>query len=193
MNIIYTNDLTKSELISILEVIDSSSACRSAECLRKLLLKIRDLIEADFSICGLIRKRDLEPLDISALVNGSYPDTWLNRYISEKMHLTDPVVRHHTRFSDTILWKDLPESDESADRNIVMAMDHGIRHGLSGSIYLPGRDDIAVFAFSGPHDSFISRHAGILDTVLTHLGRTLSDMTYGDSAPVEQPEVPLYY
>jgi len=188
-----TADLTRHELVSILDIIEGAAACSSEDCLKRLILEVREVLEADFSICGLVRKRGLEPLETASIINGSYPDSWLERYVTEKMFLTDPVVRHHTHFSDTVLWKDLPESDDSAERNITMAMDHGIRFGLSGSIYLPERNDIALFAFSGPRDSFGDRHSSILDTLSRHLGRTLTRMTYGNPDGEKPPEGRLLY
>lgn len=171
-------EFSKRELISILEIIDECRNCDSREHIKMLLMRSKDLLEADYAICGMVSLKGSEPRDPVTIVNGNYPEDWLKRYTSEKMYHTDPVVSRHARYSSTYLWEDISNFDSKIPETVGHALDHGIRFGLSGSIYIPRYEDISIFAFAGDKNRYIEHHRKIIDILSLHLNRALINITY---------------
>ncbi len=167
-------DLTKKELIEVLEIIEAARVCTDPVQLKPLILKAGELVSADYSICGIVETQSGFVKGISGVVNGNYPDEWFTHYMSERMYLRDPVVRHHASFSLAEFWTDIfKRSDPEAKPLISYAGDFGLRHGISSSVYMPGEGSFGIFAFSGPADRFGKHHKSIVDIVTVHLSRAL--------------------
>jgi len=166
------DDLSKEELVTILELIERSQKCSSTHGLRELILKARELFEAEFAVCGLV---EAGLPHVNAFVNGNYPEEWVERYSSENLHLHDPVVRFHSRYAMTQLWSDVFRhyEDPGARALIRDAGDYGLKFGISGAIYVPVADQVAIFSFSGERDRFTSRHKRIIDILTMHFSRAL--------------------
>lgn len=165
-------DFTKTELVQILELIETAGSCSGAKDLQKLILTARDLVEADFAICGLLKAGVPE---IILHVNGNYPDEWIGRYMSEKFYLTDPVVRYISNYAHTQLWTDIFSAykDDLSKKLIRDAGDFKINHGITSGIYIPELDNIAVFTFSGDKNRFTQRHRTIVDILMLHFNKAL--------------------
>lgn len=179
--------LTKTEIISILEIIEEARECSTREKLGELLKKAGRLLEADQSIGGVVATRGGRVCDAVNVVNGDYPEKWLREYEKEGLFHHDPVVKRHARFSNTHLWGDISkyDLDEKGSHTVEFAMDHGIRFGLSGSVYVPEKESVSILAFSGDKDRFGEHHREIADILMLHLGNALARLTY--CVPVDPP------
>lgn len=167
--------LSKKDLIEVLEIVESAQACRSAEQMKQLILRAKDLVCADFTICGMINLCGETPNKIVKVVNGNYPTEWLTHYLSERFYFSDPVVKSLARFSMTRLWSEIYKEfdDESSSRVINCASDHGLKYGISTGIFLPERNNLAIFTFSGDRNRFNSRHKELIDFLALHLNSSL--------------------
>ncbi|MFQ5466436.1 MAG: autoinducer binding domain-containing protein [Thermodesulfobacteriota bacterium] len=176
--------LSKPELVSILEIIESAGNSLSLEHFKKVLLRAKDMVEADFTICGLGRIEGSELIEPLAVLNGNYPGEWLDVYLSESLYYLDPVIRFHTSFSSTHIWGDIARhrKEKSVGRVVDLAVDHGVKYGLSTSLFMPESSAISIFAFSGTRDRFTGHHKKIADILTPHLNGALAAI--GMEAPV---------
>ncbi|MBI5902654.1 MAG: autoinducer binding domain-containing protein [Deltaproteobacteria bacterium] len=169
---------SKKELISILEIIEGANVCATERDLGRLLLRAMELLCADYSICGLGRVSCGELKEVVKIINGNYPEDWLNRYTSERLYFKDPIVRQQVQFSVTQLWSDIfkTSNDDLARAFIRNAADFGLRYGVSSGIFLPMREEIVIFSFAAKKDRFNDRHKRIMDIITLHLNNALVDM-----------------
>ncbi len=169
-------DYTKSELVGVLETVEFSSRCSNEGDLRQLIIRAKELVGADHSICALgkVSKNGLS--DVLTVINGDYPEEWVGIYKSERLHKADPVVRHHTSFCGTQLWADTFRhyTDADAKRFFSRAADFGLNYGISSGVYVPGAEVVSIFSFGGSRDTFDSHHKMIVDIVTLHLHKAFA-------------------
>ncbi len=166
---------SKKELVSILEIIEGASVCTTEHDLGRLLLRAKEVLCADYSICGLGRVSCGELKEVVRIINGNYPEDWLDRYTSEQLYRIDPVIKRHARFSVTQLWSDIfkTSNDDSSRAFIRNAGDSGLRYGVSSGIFLPRREEIVIFSFAAKKNRFNDRHKRMMDIITLHLNSAL--------------------
>src|SRR3990172_2587730 len=96
MNI--SKDLSKKELVAILEVIESARTCNDERDVQNLVIRAKDPLDADYCICGIGKISPDAILEPSAIINGNYPEEWVDMYKRERLYTRDPVVKFHSRF-----------------------------------------------------------------------------------------------
>lgn len=168
-------DLSKQELISILEVIESAQKCKEVSHVRDLILKARGVLEADYAVCGLLGKDKAGMPCINRYINGNYAGEWVERYMSQRYFASDPVIRHVSRFSLTRLWTEIFKEykDSASEKLLKDAEDFNLKFGVTGGVLVPGLDQIAVFTFAGGRDRFGAHHKRIMDILILHLQNAL--------------------
>lgn len=179
-------DFSKEELISILEVIEEARNCGSQDDLKDIVLKAKELVCADKAICGIAKvSPDSEVMDVVSVVNGNYPREWLTSYLSEKIYITDPVVKFHTQCSLTQFWADIFKASTDSRSKIAIghAADYGLKYGLSSGIYVPEREGVSILAFAGERDRFSVHHKKIMDIISLHVNNALIRSTYEFQTP----------
>lgn len=166
---------SKKELVSILEIIEGANVCATEQDLGRLLLRAKEVLCADYSICGLGRISCGELKEVVRIINGNYPEDWLYRYTSERLYRIDPVIKRHARFSVTQLWSDIfkTSNDDSSRAFIRNAADCGLRYGVSSGIFLPRREEIGIFSFAAKKNRFNDRHKRMMDIITLHLNSAL--------------------
>lgn len=169
-------DFSKQELITILETIEAARTSRGELSLKRLLKRAKELLCAENCICGLGRIREGRLLDISTVVNGDYPEEWLDAYMAERLYKKDPIINYHVQFSSTQLWSETFRrfTDDRTRGLIARASDFGLKYGISGGIFDPEENYISIFSFAGTTDRFKAHHKKIMDVITLHLHRALS-------------------
>lgn len=175
-------DLSKEELIGILELVEGAQRCSTSKDLQKLMVKAAPLLEAEYSLCGLVRTGSDGRPAVTSYVKGNYPEEWVRRYLEKGYHLKDPVVRYHTNFAFTQTWSEvIRQFDDDASRLVVEeASDCGLKFGLTGAIYVPEISNIALFIFAGKNDSFGAHQKRITDIITMHFAKALVDCGGGE-------------
>lgn len=170
------DDLEKKELISILELIEQAQRSEGASDVQKLILRAAGFLEADFAVCGLARAGLSGVPALTSFVNGNYPEEWARQYMRGAYYRKDPIVRFHTRYALAMTWSEVfREFDDAEARRVVNeAADYGLKFGVSGALYVPEIDNVAIFAFSGGRDRFGERHKRLADILAMHFVRALS-------------------
>ncbi len=186
-------NFSKIELVNILEIIEGAQECATENDLKALILRTKDLVTADFAICGLGRISGNMLSEVVSVVNGNYPQGWLDSYMSEKLYFGDPVVRYYSRFSLTQYWADIIKhfGDSLARPAIDCAAGYGIRAGISSGIYVPETACVGIFSFAGDRDRFKDHHKKIVDMLSLHLNRALVRTSAG-LPPEGPPDVERY-
>ncbi|HXI10166.1 MAG TPA: autoinducer binding domain-containing protein [Thermodesulfobacteriota bacterium] len=186
-----SKDLSKGELIGILEVIEGARSSVTPDDIKEVIIKARELVSADRAICGIAKVRDSEVREIVSVVNGNCPMEWLSSYLSGKLYFVDPVVKFHTRCSLTQFWSDIFR--DSTDRQSRLAIDHaadfGLKYGLSSGIYVPESNNVSILAFAGDRDRYNSHHKKIMDIISLHINNALIKSTYEFQSPAAFPEL----
>lgn len=164
-------DLSKRDLVSILETIDLSRSSHTHSQVKELILKAKDAVEADYAICGICRHPLEKASDIVTVINGNYPSEWLSHYFKEGLYRIDPVIRGVMRFSITRSWSEIlrDPQDPEIERLIGGAHDFGIRHGVTAGVYVPEAKGMCVFTFCGGKDVYKERHREIIEALSLHL------------------------
>ncbi len=168
--------LSKSDLISILGLIEYARSCDSFESFRELLMRTKDLLDAESAICGSAAVEGLEVKGLASAINGNRPEAWLNHYAIEEFCSADPILNYHARYSRPELWSeamrviDTPESRRVCNH----ATDFGLKHGIAMGVYVPERREICVCSFSGGENVFQNRHKKVLDVLSLHLNSAYS-------------------
>lgn len=169
-------DLTKPELVSVLEIIEAAQSCIDMDGVRRLLLWAKDLVEAERSVCGIAKLSPSGPSDIITVLNGNYPVVMFDHYLSERLYLKDPVVRYHSNYSTTRLWSEIfrEVNDDAAKHVIDYASDFGLRYGVSSGVFVSGPGGVAITSFCGPKNIFSDRHRRIADILAVHINNALA-------------------
>ena len=98
--------LSKQDTIYLLELINFSIYCKDKKDLIKVINKSIYLISYDFTICalGVMNKSGL--LQSYEIINISYPEEWMNLYVTQKYYQVDPIIK--TNFTEFKLqyWAD---------------------------------------------------------------------------------------
>lgn len=170
------DDLAKNELISILELVDQAQRSFGPAQVQKLILNAAGLLEAEFTVCGLVRTGIDGLPAVTSYVNGNYPEEWVRRYTEENLCMHDPIVRFHSRYTLTQFWSDVFRFYDYPQANALIkdASDYGLKFGITGAVYAPERDEVAIFTFASDRNRFSKHHKRMLDILTTHFYRALN-------------------
>ncbi|MBI1910754.1 MAG: autoinducer binding domain-containing protein [Deltaproteobacteria bacterium] len=173
------DEFSKSELVSILEVIERARNCSGPEELKKIILDSRQLVSADYAVCGLGKISGLMVSDVLGLINGNFPEEWMNDYIARRNYFNDPIVKYHSQFSMTQFWTNIFKyyDDKASKRAIRDAADFGLKFGISSGIFIPEEEKISIFCFAGNQNRFDQHHKKIMDIITLHLNSALVRVT----------------
>jgi len=174
-------EFSREELINVLEIIEGTQNCPSERELKSLILRAKDVVCADYAICGLGKINGNMLSEVVNVVNGNYPRGWMETYMNEKLYFVDPVVRYYSRFSFTQYWSDIVKhfDDKLARPAIDCALDHGLNAGISSGIYVQEMESVGVFCFAAEKDRFDDHHKKIVDILALHLNKALVGISGG--------------
>lgn len=164
-------DFSKKELISILEIIETARFCDSKEQFKQLLFQIKNVVSADYCVCGLGKITNTGLSDDFLYLNGNYPDEWVKIYISGKFLQKDPVAKFHTEFTMANFWSDVSKVyNDKHDRNFMgLASDFGLNYGISSGIREPDTGEITLFSFASKTEVLNTYHKKIIDILTLHI------------------------
>lgn len=166
-------DLSKAELVTILELIEQAGRCVHKKDLQQLILNAAGVLEAEYSVCGFVRAASLP--EVTVCVNGNYPKEWAARYMEEKLYLSDPVIKYISNFAMTQNWNEVFKAyDGASERRFLKdAHDFNLRHGVTSGVYIPALGSVATFSFAARADRFNNHHKRIMDILMLHFNKAL--------------------
>ncbi len=168
-------EFTHKELLNILDVVQSAIRVKDETGFCTILEKIRELVCADYAVCGLGEVRKDRLSRIVRIVNLNYSDEWLNAYAAEKLFQKDPIIRCQFQFFGTHLWSEAFKlfSEEPYLRFMHLASDFGLKYGIASGVNGPGLDTGSIFSFAGEKKRFTTHHKKILDILIPHVHQAL--------------------
>lgn len=166
------SDLTKHELVTVLELIHASLNINTEEEFRSLLTRLTALIPCSHIIIGLGKIDSYTRFQgFLKMVNVSYPLDWVDLYMKEDYAKIDPILRSHFGRFLTQIWSEtyrqatsLPE--QKFIRNAeAFRLSEGITLGVACHRSGAG----SVFSFAGPSMPDHVRHTTLLEHLIPHL------------------------
>ena len=183
--------LSKKELVAIMEVIESARGCDDKRDVQNLVIRVKDLFDADYCVCALGRISGNGILEPSAIINGNYPEEWVNMYKSERFYTRDPVIKFHSQFVMTQLWSDTFKfyNDKETIKFLNSASDFGLKYGISSGVHDPELGNTSLFSFASNHQEFSLHHKKVMDIVIPHLHNALAGICELER-PVQMDNIP---
>lgn len=175
-------DLTKKELLDILELVHKSTMCSTEAGLKSLMSALNDLVTAENAICALVQSSG----QIVRLVNLNYPEEWVGAHSGGDFGGNGPEVRHDIDPSKPFFWSgELKEYSVKWDPGLMnIASGSGLRYGIAGGVKSTGKGAASMFSFSGRQNRFTGRHLNILGAVTPHLHDVLLKLAGGVNGAV---------
>jgi hypothetical protein len=168
---VIAKDLSKNESIAILENTMAALGCSSEIDLRHLIKKTKELLCADYCICGFAEIDANGVWGVTSMINGDYPEEWLDLYMAKRFFKKDPIVRFHGKYCTTQLWKDtfMLYEDEAQWQLINSANEFGLKYGVSGGLFEPEISNASIFSFASTKNVFNEHHKKIVDALMLPL------------------------
>ena len=164
-------ELSKADLITLLEIIQDCLACPDNGQLLALLRRTKDLLGAECAAMlnvthnrGTIENPEYQPV--------VFPKGLAELYLKDKHYERDPLIFDQFAQSRATTWAEAAARFPMipVENGIEIAFDHGLLHGL---VYgeIRGQKHMNGFTFAAPDARFVPRHVAILDALGPHLHR----------------------
>ncbi len=188
--------LSKKELVAIMEVIEYARNCNDKRAVQNLIIRAKNLLDADYCICGLGKISADGILEPSVVINGNYPEEWVDVYKRERLYTKDPVVKLHSKFVMTQLWSDAFKfyNDKETIKFLNSASDFDLKYGIASGIYDAESENTSIFSFASNRPRFSQHHKKAMDIVIPHLHNALAGITFTphpDPLPQGEHSLPL--
>lgn len=177
--------LSRGEALGCLEIIHRSLDCQDSQGLCVLVEEVGSLIEADYCACLFNTKAPATGADQIVIVDANYPLGWLEHYAHRRFHLIDPIIAENFSRFGLQYWADtyLKTPPPRVFRGEAEAA--GLEHGFSYGLQDRSRTGGSLFSFAGPRLPNTARRAMILERILPHLHRVLSQLDTGGQLLVQ--------
>jgi DNA-binding CsgD family transcriptional regulator len=182
----------KKELVDILDLVQHTVMCKTESDLAGITTKVKDLVCAEYGVCGLGETDSGRLKRVLKIINVDYPVEWLTKYAAEGLYDIDPVIRYNYSFLRPHMWKEAISvfHDEPNIKFMNLASEFGLRHGVASGI---SKDDnrASIFSFSSGNDNFRPHHKDILDILTPHIHQALTrvcEIRHMDGKPLSGRE-----
>ncbi|MFQ5466437.1 MAG: LuxR C-terminal-related transcriptional regulator [Thermodesulfobacteriota bacterium] len=185
--------LSKTDLVDILDIIDSATRCKSHDVMRHILEKLRGLVSADYSICGMGKGTPRDIFGPPLIINGNYPVEWLMVYGGEELYKIDPLIHRNFMNPGPQIWEETYSMySEELSPAFLTSRDFGLNHGISSGLYDDNNLTGSLISFSASRRNFGAHQKSILEAVTPHLHQALvrvHKITHmGDDTPLSVRE-----
>jgi LuxR family transcriptional regulator, quorum-sensing system regulator CviR len=181
-------NLTKNDLLILLEIIDDALNCQDMDSYKQLVLKMQLLINFESAFCikfnlnDLLAKKDAE-LSFTII---RYPEEYLERYIAKSYNLIDPVGKEYLKTFDIQNWTDVMRKYKRDPGAVAAkeARDFGLKDGMTYGIPNLVTGVTTAYSFAGKSIDNDERTRFILKYAIPHLSQTYLSLL--DKAPVQK-------
>jgi DNA-binding CsgD family transcriptional regulator len=145
------------------------------------LNRVKNLVCADYGVCGLGEVFKEQLSNIIRIINLNYPDEWLVEYARGQLFHKDPIIRCQFQHFGSHLWTEAFElyPKEPYKDFMGLASDFELKYGVASGVNGPCMDRGSIFSFAGRKKSFNSHHKNILDILTPHVHQTLVRLCEG--------------
>jgi DNA-binding CsgD family transcriptional regulator len=109
-----------------------------------------NLFEFKKAVCCIGRRKNADHLEITELVNVSFPGEWLKIYLDKNLQDVDPIVINHFKHFKPQMWTKTRKKTPYIDWEfITLVKDFGLEDGVSHGVYDWQNSKGSLFSFSG--------------------------------------------
>jgi DNA-binding CsgD family transcriptional regulator len=164
--------LSRREANALLEIVDAGLRSGSDEDLRRLVLRLQDLIPFEFALCAF-SGTSYSSVEPHRIINVSYPVPWLDHYFSEQLDRIDPILAEHRLRFDLQYWSDSYKKHEGHKQFVACAEAYGLKAGYSHGLKTAKGNMASLFSFGARSMRRLPRTCDILRRIVPHLHQAL--------------------
>jgi len=164
--------LSRREANALLEIIDAGLRSDSEEDVRRLVLRLQDLIPFEFGLCAF-SGTSYSSVEPHRIINVSYPVPWLENYISERFDRIDPILAEHRLRFDLQYWSDSYRKHGGDKQFVACAEAYGLKEGYSHGLKTEKGNMASLFSFGARSMRRLPRTCDILRRIVPHLHQAL--------------------
>lgn len=172
------HELSRQDLIFVLESVEDSLKCKNIVQFETLTEKIKSHLNFEYAFCTSVNKKDNE---LSSVFELSYPKEYLSRYFDNKYYLDDHVLTELISTFQVQHWKTMDckyQSLEMREPFVIEAYEFGLEDGLTFGTIDADQEIATCFSFSGKAIENLSRSASIIEYITPHLAEILKRVFY---------------
>jgi len=170
--------LSRTDAITLLEIIHSTISCVAEADFRALFPKIQELFPFEFVIATTGHYDDRFGTVLGNYVNVSFPDGWVREYMSRDYFQADAVLKESFTSYEVQSWSSARKRLHRLDEINSLGMDFGLRecctHGVRTAA--TGHKN-NMFCFAGKSLEKSRRSEAILKFVVPHLHMAFSHIS----------------
>lgn len=123
--------LSKEDLYSTLTFTLNCAKTINEQDMQKILDGMREQCSFEYAVLSLVDV-DTTNTEVKNLTNHSYPEEWVECYMSNSFYQLDPVIMHAKKHKMPFMWRDIvPEDQKSNGLVFEAASDYGLQDGMS--------------------------------------------------------------
>jgi DNA-binding CsgD family transcriptional regulator len=177
--------LSKRDAILLLELINRSITCNTADNLKELVARLNELISFEYSVSGIARFKGKGKVQEYNLVNINYPEEWLELYGTRGYHIVDPLVARNFSVFDIQYWAETYKAHKPPRDFILSAEDFGLRSGFTHGMREFRKDEGSLFSIAGNNIRNDLRTRTIIGYIVPHFHQALSRIIGGKRRQVD--------
>jgi DNA-binding CsgD family transcriptional regulator len=180
--------LSKEECIALIEALHYTAAAKTAVEVKEALLRIQDLLGFTRVIGGIA---SLNPdgafRRFSNIVNGSYPDEWLQLYLRNGYMEIDPVFQSALVNQGTQHWQDVYASGTSEKHKefVEAASEFGLVDGITTGTVDPACKVASFFSVASSKEIDASRYVPLVEYLGYYVHLSLMRIASAAESPLD--------
>lgn len=177
-----TEHLTKSDLVSVLDVIDAALSVGAEEQFLKLIRLMAQLVpieKAHVSVADLDETSAI--IRSSRQINIEFPTDWLKTYREQCYFSIDPVARVLFSANEPMIWREMRtrQKSKAAQTFYGRAAEFGLKEGFSFGARFARSPSASFFTCVGDDLTRTPRHMAVVKYLIPHLHAALSKVHLG--------------
>jgi DNA-binding CsgD family transcriptional regulator len=174
--------LSKSDLIDVLDLIQTAKSVGTEQQFRRLLhvsSKLMPIEKIHVSVASLNAASTI--VGTSRQININYPTIWLSRYRESKLVQIDPVAPRLFSGEHPVIWGDLRKiAKNSKDKSFYgQAAEFGLREGFSFGKRFSNMESGSFFSCEGQEIGAHKRHTAVISFLMQFMHEALSKVHLG--------------
>lgn len=173
-NSVINKTISKKDALHVLDIIHASLSCTNPLQFRKLIYFLKTMLPFDYAVATMaFMPHSSSCPSYYKLVNISYPESWLDKYLANKYYLIDPIVKENFAKYRLQYWGDTFSKYRPPKEFIEESGGFDLRNGYSTGQSNIGSTEGSLFSFAGNKVERSPRMEVILDRVTPHLHQAL--------------------
>ncbi|HFD32228.1 MAG TPA: LuxR family transcriptional regulator [Gammaproteobacteria bacterium] len=168
------NMLSKSELITVLEIISDCTRCETTQTFFEITSKVSNLLQAD-RLVFLSSRNGFPSVPASVKeINISYPTDWTDTYRAQNFLAIDPIILSGK--TGLLYWKDVYREIPPDREFYSQAKSYGLANGFSHII--SNQQIFGLMSVAGKELVNSPRNQAILNNLAPHLHQLVLSLTH---------------